>query len=128
MDFPALSRRYGAERAGLLLVPAWDFTVDGWLHSRMAVLRGVENGFTIVRCAKQGILTISDNRGRIVAEQNAATVPLASLLALAPVGHDDTLYTRFGDWFAWLNIAGLAMLLFIPHWRLSSNRNQPHQS
>jgi apolipoprotein N-acyltransferase len=111
MDFPALSREYGAKRVGLLLVPAWDFTLDAWLHDRMAVLRGVESGFTIARAAKQGLLTVSDDRGRILAQQDAATVPFASLVATAPVRHDDTLYTRFGDWFAWLNVATLGLLL-----------------
>ena len=112
MDFPALSRQYGAKGVGLLLVPAWDFTLDGWLHGRMAVLRGVESGFTIVRAAKQGLLTVSDDRGRILAQQDAATVPFASLVATAPVRHDHTLYVRWGDWFAWLNAAGLAAILF----------------
>jgi apolipoprotein N-acyltransferase len=111
MDFPALSREYGAKRVGLLLVPAWDFTLDAWLHDRMAVLRGVESGFTIARAANQGLLTVSDDRGRILAQQDAATVPFASLVATAPVRHDDTLYTRFGDWFAWLNVATLGLLL-----------------
>src|SRR5579863_8524722 len=112
MDFPALSRQYGARGVGLLLVPAWDFTLDGWLHGRMAVLRGVESGLTIVRAAKQGVLTVSDDRGRILAQQDAATVPFASLIATAPIRHDSTLYVRWGDWFAWLNAAGLVTLLF----------------
>ena len=112
MDFPALSRQYGSQGVGLLLVPAWDFTLDGWLHGRMAVLRGVESGFTIVRAAKQGVLSVSDDRGRILAEQDAATVPSASLVATAPIRHDNTLYMRWGDWFAWLNAAGLVLLLF----------------
>jgi apolipoprotein N-acyltransferase len=111
MDFPRLSREYSAKGVGLLLVPAWDFTLDGWLHGRMAVMRGVESGFTIARSAKQGLLTVSDDRGRILAQQDAATVHFASLLATAPVRHDDTLYARWGDWFAWLNIAGLIVIL-----------------
>lgn len=112
MDFPTLSRHYGAKGVGLLLVPAWDFTLDGWLHGRMAALRGVESGFTIVRAAKQGVLTVSDDRGRILAQQDAATVPFASLVATAPVRHDNTLYVRWGDWFAFLNAGGLVTLLF----------------
>jgi apolipoprotein N-acyltransferase len=111
LDFPSLSRQYGARGAGLLLVPAWDFTADAWLHGRMAVLRGVESGFTIARAAKQGLLTVSDDRGRILAEADAATVRVAHLAAAAPVRHDDTLYARWGDWFAWLNLAGLLALL-----------------
>ena len=113
MDFPSLSRQYGAKGVGLLLVPAWDFTLDGWLHSRMAVLRGVENGFTIVRSAKQGALAVSDDRGRILAEADCETAASAALVAAAPVRHDSTPYTHLGDWFAWLNVAGLAALLFV---------------
>jgi apolipoprotein N-acyltransferase len=112
MDFPSLSRQYGARGVGLLLVPAWDFTLDGWMHGRMAVLRGVESGFTIARAAKQGVLTVSDDRGRILAQQDSATVPFASLVATAPIRHDNTLYVRWGDWFAWLNVGGLIVLLF----------------
>ena len=113
MDFPGLSREYGRRRVSLLLVPAWDFTLDGGLHGRMAVMRGVENGFTIVRAAKQGLLTVSDDRGRILAQQDAAEVAVATLLATAPVRHDQTLYSRWGDWFAWLNVAGLGAILII---------------
>ena len=111
VDFPALSRQYGAKGVGLLLVPAWDFTLDAWLHGRMAVMRGVENGFTIARAAKQGLLTVSDDRGRILAQSDAATVHFASLVAAAPVRHDDTRYTRWGDWFAWLNVAAVIALI-----------------
>jgi apolipoprotein N-acyltransferase len=123
MDFPSLSRQYGAQGVGLLLVPAWDFTLDGWLHGRMAVLRGVESGFTIIRAAKQGVLTVSDDRGRILAQQDAATVPHAYLVATAPVWHDNTLYVRWGDWFAWLNTVGLVALLFNRSRRKNSIRS-----
>ena len=56
MDFPLLSRQYANDGAGLLLVPAWDFIVEGRLHDRMAILRGVESGFSTARVAKQGLL------------------------------------------------------------------------
>jgi apolipoprotein N-acyltransferase len=52
MDFPRLSQEYSDDGIGLLLVPAWDFVDDGWLHGRMAILRGVEGGFSIARSAK----------------------------------------------------------------------------
>jgi apolipoprotein N-acyltransferase len=111
MDFPRLSRDYGARGVGLLLVPAWDFTLDGWLHRRMAVMRGVESGFASARAAKQGLLTVSDDRDRVLAQRDAATVPFASLVTTVPVRHDATFYVRFGDWFAWLNVAALVLLL-----------------
>ena len=111
MDFPQLSREYGNDGTALLLVPAWDFDVDGWWHGRMAVLRGVESGFSIARSPKQGILTISDNRGRILAEKVTGAEPFTSLTASVPVQHQGTLYNRFGDWFGWTSLILLVLLL-----------------
>jgi apolipoprotein N-acyltransferase len=111
MDFPKLSREYGKDGTALLIVPAWDFVADGWLHGRMAILRGVESGFTIVRSPKQGVLTVSDDTGRVLAQRKTGAEPFTSLIAAAPVHHSDTIYARFGDWFAWLNVAAALCLL-----------------
>jgi len=116
MDFPNLSRQYGARGVGLLLVPASDLGDDGWLHSRMAILRGVESDFTIVRTARQGLLTISDGRGRVLAEKPSNAEPFTTLLATPSVRHDETFYVRYGDWFGWSCVA--ALLLSV--WRLAS--------
>ncbi len=102
MDFPPWLRNY--QHVDLLFVPAWDFVQDGWLHSRMAVLRGVENGYTIVRAGRQGRLTVSDYRGKIIAEANCEKGAATYLLAQVPVYHVDTLYSTWGDWFGWLCI------------------------
>jgi apolipoprotein N-acyltransferase len=112
MDFPALSRQYGDDGTALLLVPAWDFDSDGWLHGRMAVLRGVESGFTIARAPKQGVLAVTDDTGRVISERVTGAEAFTSLLVAAPVRHTETVYDRFGDWFAWLNVA-IALWLLI---------------
>jgi apolipoprotein N-acyltransferase len=111
MDFPLLSREYGNDGVGLLIVSAWDFIVDGWLHSRMAVMRGVESGFSIARSAKDGRLTLSDNRGRVLAEKPSSAAAFATLLGAVPVRHDSTLYARWGDWFSWLATAALIAIV-----------------
>jgi apolipoprotein N-acyltransferase len=100
MDFTQLSRRYGREGAGLMLVPAWDFTLDRVLHGHMAIMRGVESGFSIARAARGGFLTVSDDRGRVRAEKQSNSAPFATLLAPVPAMHDATLYLKWGDWFA----------------------------
>jgi apolipoprotein N-acyltransferase len=111
LDFPPLSRDYGRAGVALMLVPAWDFVADGLWHGRMAVMRGVESGFAIVRAAKQGYLTVSDNKGRILAEAPSDAAPFSTLLTRVPVVHVETLYLRSGDWFAWLALAGLALAI-----------------
>jgi apolipoprotein N-acyltransferase len=71
----------------------------------MAIMRGVESGYAIVRAAKGGFLTVSDDRGRVVAETPSGSAPFATLVTKVPSGHDATLYLRFGDWFAWASAA-----------------------
>jgi apolipoprotein N-acyltransferase len=114
MDYSDPARRYGQEGVGLLLVPAWDQYVDRWWHGHMALMRGVENGYSIVRTAKSGFLTVSDDRGRILAEAtNTPTQTFTTLMATVPVRHDPTLYQSWGDWFAWLALASSAGLLLL---------------
>jgi apolipoprotein N-acyltransferase len=116
MDFPRLSRQYANDGVGLMIVPAFDFTLDGWSHGRIAVMRGVEGGFSIARSAKHSILYATDDRGRILGEQTTMFLPFATVITSVPVHHDVTLYSRWGDWFAWLNIALLATLLVLALW------------
>ncbi|HEV2289654.1 MAG TPA: nitrilase-related carbon-nitrogen hydrolase [Candidatus Acidoferrales bacterium] len=111
MDFTALSRKYGEAGAGLMLVPGWDFVIDASWHGHIAIMRGVEDGFSIVRAARGGYLTVSDDRGRILAETRSDSAPFATLVADVPVTHDATLYLRLGDWFAWLAFVILVFTL-----------------
>jgi apolipoprotein N-acyltransferase len=111
MDFPKLSREYATEGANLMLVPAWDFNVDRWLHARMAILRAVENGFALARSARNGLLTLSDNRGRILAEAATVSDRFVSITGKVNVAREETFYTRAGNWFAWLCVATFVILL-----------------
>lgn len=111
MDFSSPARRYGKIGAGLLLVPAWDFVMDGFYHGHIAVMRGVEDGFSVARTAKNGLLYVSDNRGRILGETSSASAPFATLLVNVPVAHTWTLYQAWGDWFAWVAIALLVVVI-----------------
>jgi apolipoprotein N-acyltransferase len=111
LDFPAMIREYGERGVTLMLAPAWDFGTDGRLHARMAVMRGVENGFALARAATDGRLTLSDRTGRIVAE--AVTRPDAATVLTADLGlrSGGTLYARNGDVFAWVVVVAAAMLI-----------------
>ncbi|HEY8997911.1 MAG TPA: nitrilase-related carbon-nitrogen hydrolase [Edaphobacter sp.] len=111
MDFADPARRYGRERAGLLLVPAWDFVVDRSWHGHIAVMRGVEDGFSIARAAKNGYLTVSDWRGRIVAERPSDAAEFATLVTDVSDEHHWTVYQVLGDWFAWASVALLIVVL-----------------
>lgn len=113
MDFPALGRGYAGVTA--MLVPAWDFEVDAWYHSRVAMLRGVENGYAIVRSARQGALTVNDAFGRVIyqAPSGPQTAYNVSIPLNAP---GPTLYARIGDVFGWAMLALAALLIGWSTW------------
>jgi apolipoprotein N-acyltransferase len=112
MHFATMGRAYGERAASVMLVPAWDFYFDGWLEARTTLTRGVENGYTVVRAAREGLLTVSDPYGRVLGERASSALPGSTLLVRATVGAPvATLYTRIGDVFGWLCVAGAAVLL-----------------
>jgi len=111
LDFTNPARAYGQAGAGLMLAPAWDFRVDSFYHGHIAVMRAVEDGFSLVRAARRGFLTVADDRGRIIGEVSSDAAPFATLRATVPDGHSTTLFLMLGDWFGWCAIALLALVL-----------------
>ncbi|MFQ6395763.1 hypothetical protein ACLMAJ_20135 [Nocardia sp. KC 131] len=109
LDRPGLVRENRELGATLLLVPALDFTDDRWLHSRMAVLRGVESGVGVARAPQLGELVASDSRGHVIASAPTDVTFTRSVAASIPLDSGTTIYVRFGDWFAWLSVAVLAL-------------------
>jgi apolipoprotein N-acyltransferase len=102
MDFPGTVRSTAGHGVRLMIVPANDFGRDGWIHARMAIMRGVENGFAVLRSALDGLETISDAQGRILASAPTRRAGMVVAAADVPLGPGPTLYTRMGDAFAWL--------------------------
>ena len=113
MDFPR-TLRSDAQKGDIriIAVPAGDFGMDRWIHGRMAIMRGVENGFAVLRAAFNGLETVSDAQGRVIARApidrlGGLTVTVADV---AP-GPGPTLYTRIGDVFSWICLLLSAGLL-----------------
>lgn len=110
MDFPDTIRRDASNGVRLLGSPAGDFGKDAWLHGRMAIMRGVENGFALVRAANSGLVTASDAHGRLIASRVDTPAGLTMIVADLPLGPGPTLYTRIGDAFAWFCFALLLLI------------------
>jgi len=104
MDFQAMLRSDEvATKPVLLAVPAWDFDKDDWSHARVALLRSVENGVPMARTARDGLLTLNDRYGRLVAVTRS-TGEFRILVGDLPLdGHGgSTLYDRVGDLLGWV--------------------------
>ncbi|PWT99187.1 MAG: hypothetical protein C5B52_11015 [Bacteroidetes bacterium] len=124
LDFDRYIARYNEKSPQILFVPAWDFDRDGWLHSRMAILRSVENGYPMVRVAQQGRLTLNDNRGRVYAEATTNGNQSTTLSGNIVLKNENTLYRSLGYYFGEL-IAVCAILFLFSGIVTKPTKNNP---
>lgn len=112
---PALSRKFAGEKSANLLVnltnDAWyGRTVAPWQHARLAQWRAIETRRSLVRATNTGITTVISPKGEML-----ETLPIFSRGALkkeVELIEGETVYVRFGDWFAWgATLASLGILV-----------------
>jgi len=113
--FPGLVREF-VDRGATVLVT---ITNDAWFgrtsapyqHFTMAVFRAVENRVPVIRSANTGISGFIDPEGRIVKKSEIFVE--ASLTGAVPIGKNKSIYTKVGDAFAWVCLAGSLLMIVI---------------
>jgi len=114
--FPELVREFVKEGAQFMV----NMTNDAWFgltsgppqHLAMYPFRAVEHRLAVVRAANTGISAVIAPTGQIV-----RSLPLfakGTLVEDIPLRARTTVYTRFGDWLAWLSLAVTAAGIALP--------------
>ncbi len=113
--FPDEVRRFASGGAELFI----NISNDGWFgrsaaaeqHLRMARVRAVENRRWLLRVTNNGFTVSVDPYGRIF----SPLPPDVRAAVDLPYDFrtDETIYTRFGDWFAWLCVLVSVILLVL---------------
>ncbi|PWT77199.1 MAG: hypothetical protein C5B59_04685 [Bacteroidetes bacterium] len=117
-DFPIQMRQLGNKKADFLFLPSGDWYSISPFHSYMAVFRGIENGTAVVRQASSGLSILSDSRGRIVKSFDYYLPGEKLWFADIQSKHENTVYSRIGDSFAWICV--FIMLMGLTY-RLANN-------
>ena len=110
MDFPQLIHRAGRGRADILVAPSSDWREIDPMHTRMAVFRGIENGFAVVRPTNKGLSIATDCQGRVLAAVDFFATADPRMVAHVPARGERTFYSGVGNLFAWLCMLALAGL------------------
>ncbi|KDN16430.1 hypothetical protein DV20_41205 [Amycolatopsis rifamycinica] len=105
-DFPAMMHA----DADIMLVPGGDWPEIGRVHSEMAGLRAVENGYSLVRQDYVGWSVAFDSHGHTLSTQDTL-VDRDLWLVDVPVHGVTTPYRVIGDAVAWLCLAGTVVLI-----------------
>jgi apolipoprotein N-acyltransferase len=123
--YPVEVRRFAAEGATLLV----NISNDGWFgrsaaarqHLLMARVRAVENRRWLLRVTNNGYTASVDPYGRIY--EPLPSDVRASVDLPYDFRTDRSIYTRFGDWFAWLCVAVSVILLASTFWKGNVSRD-----
>ncbi len=91
--------------------PSNDWKEIAPLHMQIATFRAIENGFSLVRPTSNGLSVATDYQGRVLTTTNYFTSEDKTMISYIPTKGVTTIYSRIGDVFAWLCIAGLIALL-----------------
>jgi len=105
LDFPTfINKQLRKKNVDILLVPANDWKPIAPFHSQVGMIRGIENGFSIVRQTYEGLSFASDFHGRVLNYQNYFNTEVKVMLTDVPIKGVKTIYSTFGDWFIYIII------------------------
>ena len=121
-DFPRLMAQAGGEQADVVLSPAGDWRAIDPRHTDIASFRAIEQGFNLVRQSNGGLSAAYDYQGRRLASMDEYQSTDLTLVAQVPTRGVRTVYSRLGDWLAWLSIFAVVAQM-ICAWRKTLRRN-----
>jgi apolipoprotein N-acyltransferase len=116
MDFPSFIHQAARQDVDIMLVPAFDWEQIKSFHTQVGLLRGIENGFSVVRQTNEGASMAVDYLGRVLAYQDFFTTPNRVMIVDVPTQGVETVYGALGDWFAYaamLFVAGTSVWAII---------------
>ena len=102
LDFPGHIRQAAQLKSNLILGPSNDWEEIKNTHARMARLRAIETGISLLRPANGGISIAVDPYGRILSMVDNTRTPGVPLTAVVPLEAIPTIYSALGDYFNWL--------------------------
>ena len=111
MSFLDTIRQAGQAGADVMLVPGYDWRGIDPYNTQIATFRAIENGFSLVRQASNGLAMAVDYEGHVLAASDYYTTDPQVMVAYVPMQGVRTIYATIGDLFAWLSVAGLVVLI-----------------
>jgi apolipoprotein N-acyltransferase len=111
MEFPNYMRQAGKDGVDIMLSPAYEWPKGLVIHS--VYMRGIENGFSLVRPTYNGITLAQDFNGRILSQMDSGATDSGILYADVPTRGVSTLYSQIGDALAWICVLGFLGLVIL---------------
>jgi apolipoprotein N-acyltransferase len=104
-DFPNIAKEFGRNDADLVAVPSSDWRGIDPVHTKMAAVRSIEQGHSVLRSTRFGLSAAINPVGKFTAQMSSFDTNDRIMIAQLPVNKVFTLYSRIGDLFIYLCIA-----------------------
>jgi apolipoprotein N-acyltransferase len=101
----------GRQNVDIMISPAHEWPVN--LVINFGYMRGIENGFSVVRPTYNGISFASDFNGNVLATMDFDLAKGGIMYADVPTKGVNTLYPHIGDVFGWLCVVGALGLILL---------------
>jgi apolipoprotein N-acyltransferase len=101
----------GRQNVDIMISPAHEWPVN--LVINYGYMRGIENGFSVVRPTYNGISFASDFNGNVLATMDFDLAEGGIMYADVPTKGVRTLYPHIGDIFGWVCVVGALGLILL---------------
>lgn len=108
---PRPAKDYGKQQIQLMLIPA----MQGGRFADISIIRGIENGYSVIRNAADGTFTAADSTGALLLNEQHITKLKAQSAVFYPYAKK-TFYQTWGNAFAWLCLIILLPWFFRAYW------------
>jgi apolipoprotein N-acyltransferase len=112
-DFPYLAKAFGRNDADIVAVPSSDWRGIDPIHTKMAALRSIEQGHSVLRSTRFGLSAAINPIGEFTAQMDSFDTNDRVMIAHLPESNLFTVYSLIGDLFVYLCIAWIIIYLMI---------------
>ena len=110
-DFPVMMRQTGRNNTEVVLVATGDWYSITPYHSKIGIIRSIENGVSMLKTTSFGLSVAADPFGNILAEDNFFEDDMHIMTADIPIRKFNTFYSWAGDFLIYLSYIYLIYII-----------------
>jgi apolipoprotein N-acyltransferase len=110
-DFPYLAAKFKKAGADIMAIPSSDWRGIDPIHTEMAAYRAIEQGHSVIRSTRFGLSAAITPYGEMVTRMSSFDNNDKIMLATVPKKGITTLYSLIKDFFIYLNIGFIVLMV-----------------
>jgi apolipoprotein N-acyltransferase len=102
-DFPKMMRQTGINNTDVIMVATGDWYSISPYHSKIGIVRSIENGVAMFKTVSYGLSVAADAYGNIISEDDFFEDDHHIMISDVPIYRTSTFYSRSGDFLVYIS-------------------------